>query len=134
MKILVAYDGTLSAREALHYGIHRAGMTGGKLFVLNVFNHHLFIDYEGIGAEEKARSVSEGHIAEAKKILAESAKGIESKVYSVDGLPEEEILRFAREERVDLILASRQYHGVLRSAPCSATVVPHRGEALEKAL
>jgi len=46
MKIMVAYDGTLQAKEALVYGIEKARTKGGEVIALQVFNSPLFVDYD----------------------------------------------------------------------------------------
>ncbi len=39
MKIMVAYDGTLQAKEALVYGMDKAREKGGEVVALHVFNN-----------------------------------------------------------------------------------------------
>ena len=57
MKIMVAYDGTLQAKEALVYGMDKAREKGGEVVALHVFNSSMFIDYDAtVDAQGAARA------------------------------------------------------------------------------
>ena len=56
MKVLVAYDGTLQAKDALKYGVEKVKENGGELVALHVFNSNMFVDYDVFGAEEAGRA------------------------------------------------------------------------------
>lgn len=115
MKVLVAYDGTLQAKDALKYGVEKVKESGGELVALNVFNSNLFVDYDVFGAEEAGRAESMRFAAEAKKILAETGKGINARVIVAEGNPEDEILKYARENNVDLLLCSPRYKSIIKN-------------------
>ena len=115
MKVLVAYDGTLQAKEALKYGVDKVKENGGRVVALHVFNSNMFVDYDVFGAEEAGRLESMRYAAEAKKILAETGKGINARVIFAEGYPEEETINYARENNVDLLLCSPRYKSIIRN-------------------
>jgi len=113
MKVLVAYDGTLQAKDALKYGIEKVKESGGEIVALTVFNSNMFVDYDVFGAEEAGRAESMRFAAEAKKILAET--GINARVIVAEGNPEEETISYARENSIDLLLCPPRYKSIIRS-------------------
>lgn len=115
MKVLVAYDGTLQAKDALKYGVEKVKKDGGELVALHVFNSNLFVDYDVFGAEEAGRAESMRFAAEAKKILGETGKGLCTRVIVAEGNPEEETINYARENNVDLLLCAPRYKSIIRS-------------------
>lgn len=115
MKVLVAYDGTLQAKDALKYGVQKVKENGGELVALHVFNSNLFVDYDVFGAEEAGQAESMRFAAEAKKILGETGKGINARVIFAEGNPEEETISYARENNMDLLLCSPRYKSIIRS-------------------
>ena len=115
MKVLVAYDGTLQAKEALKYGVEKVRENGGELAALHVFNSNMFVDYDVFGAEEAGRTEAMRFAAEAKKIVAEIGKGINARVIVAEGNPEEETISYARENNVDLLLCPPRYKSIIRS-------------------
>jgi len=115
MKVLVAYDGTLQAKDALKYGVEKVKETGGEIVALNVFNSNMYMDYDVFGAEEAGRTESMRFAAEAKQILAETGKGITARVIFAEGNPEEETINYARENNVDLLLCTPRYKSIIRN-------------------
>ena len=115
MKVLVAYDGTLQAKDALKYGVEKVKASGGEVVALNVFNSNMYMDYDVFGAEEAGRTESMRFAAEAKQILAETGKGITARVIFAEGNPEEETINYARENNVDLLLCSPRYKRIINS-------------------
>ncbi len=126
MKILAAYDGTLNSKDVLRYGLHRVKASGGELTVLHVVDISTLLDYEGVDAKERARRESAQFLEDAKKIIADAGKGINVKVtfITAEGVLEEEMARYAKEERVDLILVPQRYASVAKKAPCRVSIVP----------
>jgi nucleotide-binding universal stress UspA family protein len=114
MKVLVAYDGTLQAKDALKYGVEKVKENGGEVVALNVFNNSMFADYDVFGAEEAGRRESMRFAAEAKKILSETAEGLRTRVIFAEGNPEEETISYARENNVDLLLCPPRYKAIIR--------------------
>jgi len=115
MKVLVAYDGTLQAKDALKYGVEKVKENGGEVVALHVFNSNQYIDYDVFGAEEAGRAASMKLAAEARKILEETGKGLRTRVIVEEGNPEEETINYARENNVDLLLCSPRYRKIINS-------------------
>jgi nucleotide-binding universal stress UspA family protein len=113
MKIMVAYDGTLQAKEALVYGMDKAREKDGEVVVLHVFNSPMFMDYDAIDAEIRARVESKRFIEEAKTIIREQGAGVKSRLYSTEGNPSEEVISFARAEKADLLLCTQNFKSII---------------------
>lgn len=114
MKIMVAYDGTLQAKEALNYGIEKVRVQGGEVVALHVFNSPLFVDYDAtVSAREVARAEADRFISEAKEIIKEKAKGVRASLYSTDGAPEEAVISFAKEQKIDVLLCPPKYRAII---------------------
>ena len=115
MKVLVAYDGSTQSKDALKYGVEKVKNSGGEIVALHVFNSNLFVDYDVFGAEEAGRAEALRFAAEAKKILGETGKGLNTRVIFAEGNPEEETISYARENNVDLLLCPPRYKSIIRS-------------------
>lgn len=114
MKIMVAYDGTLQAKEALVYGMDKAREKGGEVVALHVFNNSMFIDYDAtIDAQDIAKAEAEQFINEAKTIIRESGKGVKAILYSTEGNPTEEVISFAKAEKVDVLLCPPKFTKII---------------------
>ncbi len=141
-KILLPVDFSKFSLYALKYAVSLAKEFKAKLYVMHVVDVYLhdpayftpFISDRPVKEDyaEKARS----HIDE--NILPQVPRGIETEVVVRDGKPFVEIVRFAREEAVDLIVIAT--HGrtglshammgsvaekVVRKAPCPVLSVRH---------
>jgi nucleotide-binding universal stress UspA family protein len=115
MKIMVAYDGTLQAKDALVYGMEKAREKGGEVVAFHVFNSPLFIDYDATpGAESLARAESDRLVEEAKTIIREKGKGVKTSLFTGEGNPDEEVIAFAREEHADILLCPPRYTSIIR--------------------
>jgi len=125
MKILVAYDGSINSQLALKYGLRKAREVGGSLVALYVFNSSMFIDYgAGPNAEEMARKESSVYVEDAKRIIAESGSVAYANVFTAEGNPEEETVRVARNEMLDLIIIPPRYKSIVKNAPCPVSIIP----------
>jgi hypothetical protein len=114
MKIMVAYDGTLQAKEALVYGIDKAREKGGEVVALHVFNDNMFIDYDAsVNAKGIAKAEAEKFISEAKTIIRERGKGVKASLYSTEGNPTEEMISFAKSEKVDILLCPPKFTKII---------------------
>lgn len=114
MKIMVAYDGTLQAKEALVYGIEKARAKGGEVVALHVFNSPQFMDYDATpNAQSLARAEAARFINDAKDIIRTKAAGVKASLFSIDGNPEEEVLGFAKTEKVDVLLCPARYTAII---------------------
>jgi len=114
MKIMVAYDGTLQAKEALVYGMDKAREKGGEVVALHVFNNSMFIDYDAtIDARSIAKAEAEQFINDAKSIIREKGKGVRASLYSAEGNPTEEMISFAKSEKVDVLLCPPKFRKIV---------------------
>jgi len=114
MKIMVAYDGTLQAKEALVYGMEKAREKGGEVVALHVFNNGMFIDYDAnVDAEAMARLESARFLEEAKSLIREKGAGVRTSLFTTDGNPEEEVVSFAKEKNVDVLLCPSKFKTII---------------------
>jgi nucleotide-binding universal stress UspA family protein len=125
MKVLTIYDGTLQSKTALHYGIKKVREKGGDLVVLHVFPSSMFIDYDaGPKAEELARMEWAQHAREAEAIIRETGSGMQIRLVSEDGDPEQEVQRYAASEHPDLVLATPRYKAITKNGPGNVYIMP----------
>ncbi len=114
MKIMVAYDGTLQAKEALVYGMEKAREKGGEVVALHVFNSGMFIDYDAhVDAEAMARQESARFVEEAKSLIREKGNGVRTSLFTAEGDPEEEVVSFAKEKKVDVLLCPPKFKSII---------------------
>ena len=130
MKIMVAYDGTLQAKEALVYGMEKARKNGGEVVALQVFDSGLFVDYDAhVDAEAMARRESAGFVEEAKALIREKSNGVRASLFTAEGNPTEEVISFAKEKKADLLLCPPKFKAII-SKYQKALVAPElTGEA-----
>jgi nucleotide-binding universal stress UspA family protein len=115
MKIMVAYDGTLQAKEALVYGIDKARETGGEVIALHVFNSNAFIDYDAnVDAEAIARRDSAQFVEEASALIREKGAGVLTSLFTAEGDPEEAVISFAKERRADVLLCPPKFKSIIK--------------------
>ncbi len=125
MKVLVAYDGSLNSKDALKYGMDKAGESGGELTALHVFNSAMFIDYgAGPRAEEKARKESEQIVEEMKRLAEKIDWKMKVKAVMEEGYPEDEIVKYAGLHNCELIVCPARYGKIAKKAPCPVVLVP----------
>jgi len=114
MKIMVAYDGTLQAKEALVYGIEKARAKGGEVVALQVFNSPLFAGYDAtVNTRDAAKAEAARFVEEAKAIIREKGKGVKASFYSTEGNPEAEVISFAKAEQVDVLLCPPKFKNII---------------------
>jgi len=114
MKIMVAYDGTLQAKEALVYGIEKARAKGGEVVALQVFNSPLFADYDAtVNTRDAAKAEAARFVEEAKSIIREKGAGVKASFYSTEGNPEVEMISFAKAEQVDVLLCPPKFKTII---------------------
>ena len=115
MKIMVAYDGTLQAKEALAYGIDKAREKGGEVVALHVLNTGLFVDYDAHpDVETMARQESARFLEEAKSLMREKGDGVKTSLYSTEGNPTEEVVSFARDNKIDILLCPPKFKTIIK--------------------
>jgi len=114
MKIMVAYDGTLQAKEALMYGMEKIRQKGGEVIALHVFNNSMFIDYDAsVNAESIARRESAQFVEDAKTLIREKGNGLTVSLFTMDGNPEEEVISFAKAKKVDVLLCPPKFTAII---------------------
>ncbi len=115
MKIMVAYDGTVQAKEALVYGMEQAREKGGQVLALHVFDPHVFMGYDAhIDAETLARQESLRFVDEAKALIREKGDGIRASLFTTEGDPEEEVMNFAQDRRIDVLLCPPRFKSLVK--------------------
>jgi microcompartment protein CcmL/EutN len=130
MKIMVAYDGTLQAKEALVYGMDKAREKGGEVVALHVFNNRMFVDYDAtVDAQELGKAEAARFIEEAKTIIREKGKGVKTSLYSVEGNPSEEVVSFAKTEKVDVLLCPPKFTKIISKYQQAVGASEMAGEA-----
>ena len=114
MKIMVAYDGTLQAKEALVYGIEKARAKGGEVVALQVFNSPLFADYDAtVNTRDAAKAEAARFMEEAKSIIREKGRGVKASFYTGEGDPEQQMISFAKAEQVDVLLCPPKFKTII---------------------
>lgn len=125
MRILTLHDGSLHARTALLYGIEKASCPGDELIVLFVFQSSLYIDYDGgLMAQKAARSDMERSKREVEQIAEERGVRGKLRILTEEGEPDKELLRIARAEGVELVLAPSRFRPIAGKAPCPVFFLP----------
>ena len=117
-KILVAVDFSPASGTAAKYALRLATAFGAKLLVLHVL--HDPADAPGFYSAKKAgKKVFRNMEAAAAKMMADflalhvkKHKKVESRI--VPGIPADETLRVARDEKVDLVVVSTRGHSGLK--------------------
>lgn len=119
MKILLAADGSPYTMKALAFVAAHEGMLGkdGELVVLNVQPPVP----GGVAGMVPSHVVADYHRDEALKVLAPIKEFLARQSFRhrslwVVGPPVDEILRTAKAEKADVILAGTQGHGLFASA------------------
>jgi nucleotide-binding universal stress UspA family protein len=114
MKIMVAYDGTLQAKEALVYGIEKARAKGGEVVALQVFNSPMVADYDAtVNTRDAAKAEAARFVDEARAIIREKGKGVKASFYTGEGDPEQEMISFAKAEQVDVLLCPPKFRTII---------------------
>lgn len=114
MKVLVAYDGTLQSKDALRYGMGKVREKGGEVIVLHVFNSSMFVDYgAGPRAEELAKQESARYVEDARRLIREEGNDIRTSIFVGEGDSEEDVLLFAKERFVDLLLCPPKHKALI---------------------
>jgi hypothetical protein len=125
MKIISIYDGTLQAKKALNFGIHRVRESGGELILLQVFDMSAFIDYDaGPRAEEMVRAEMARHLDWAKRHLQENAAGLSVRFITEEGDTIARAVHYAEAEDVDLLLAPPRFQSVRKAVSCPVRLIP----------
>jgi nucleotide-binding universal stress UspA family protein len=118
-KIVWAADGSKESEEALNYAIFLAQRFNSGIIGVYVIEIHkkLLSDYYGDPDSELYRwveKVAENHKARLASIADElSTQGLRFRGEVLIGEPSKEIVRFARNEKADLIVMGTRGHGLI---------------------
>jgi nucleotide-binding universal stress UspA family protein len=108
-KLLIAYDGSDSARTAFDFALDLATKYGAELHVLGVARPPDF------GTEVETEAVIEStrlHYAEALQPLKARAAGLSAHFEVVVGHPAESIVRYAEGHAIDHIVVGHRGHSL----------------------
>ena len=147
-RILVVSRSTKHCKKAVNYGISLAKQTGAKLYVLHVFDDPFGLEAWSLPVvswkeiQEEYKRMQEKARAELDRIIeAEKETGISIEVSITDGDPDEKILHFVEENKIDLLimlaheegrlehlLFGRSIDRIVRKLPCSVMLVKKEPE------
>ena len=119
-RILVALDGSQQSEAALRKAVELQKLCGADLLTLTVYRHHSHLEASlSMVRPEKPVSIDEGmrehakEIAEHGKALAREAGAPGLRAFVKSGPPARQIVAFAREHEVDLIVLGSRGLGSL---------------------
>lgn len=134
-KILVPVDGSENSEKSLRYACELASKVGATITVL----HIVTIPYTGESAVfhiEPLEDAGKMILERAKKLLKEKCAGAHFVLKEGSGNPGHEIVKFAEEENISLIVMSAKGHSALahlllgsvsdmvsKHAPCPILIV-----------
>ena len=120
-KILVPIDGSQKSHEALEVAAEIAQRYEAQIYLLSVFKHYSFMEgslsmirgkSEPENLEDALRGYAENIVNEGKEALA--GRGIQNiRGFVKMGAAAKEILKFAKEHQIDLIVIGSQGQGDL---------------------
>jgi universal stress protein family protein len=127
MKILVTYDGSPDAKAALAYGIKKARATEGELIVLRLLRRNIFHDDEGepCASEETLQSSLDRFEKKDTLTHRSGAKIPTTIVFTVINTLHD-ILQYAGNVGVDLIVAPPEFEPLMVKACCLVDIVTDR--------
>lgn len=104
--IVIATDGSENSRKAIFYGIKIAKLSGATVYAVHVIDTPSIVSEVWTAGKEL---IHEMMVRDGKKILSETKKiiedyGVEVKDVLLNGHPGEEIIRFAEDNNMDLIV------------------------------
>jgi nucleotide-binding universal stress UspA family protein len=119
-KILVPYDGSVNADDALAKAVELAGLTGGEIVILTVYRHHSMLEasfsmvrHTEPGNMDDIMRASAREVAEHGKAKAHEAGGQRVRAFVKAGQPARTIVAWAKEKEVDLIVIGSRGLGSL---------------------
>jgi len=142
-RILVVSRSTKHCKKAVDYGISLAKQNGAKLYVLHVFSDPFGLQAWSLPVvslkemQEEYKRMQEKARADLDRIIeAEQSTGMPIEVSFEDGDPDEKILHFVKENKIDLLimlaheegrlehlLFGRSIDRIIRKLPCSVMLV-----------
>ncbi|WP_445476261.1 universal stress protein [Methanococcoides methylutens] len=105
-KILIATDGSEKNKKAISYGIEFAKLSGAKLYVVYVVDTAAFASIPMDAGWEMMYELLETEGKDAAKAVEELATkaGLDSESAVLEGHPSHEIIEFAKNNEIDLIV------------------------------
>jgi len=104
--IVIATDGSENTRRAISYGIELAKLSGATVHALHVVNTPSTISENWTAGKEEIYKIMRGDgekvVSKLKEIGEDS--GVEVREVLLDGYPSDEIINFAENNNVDLIV------------------------------
>lgn len=107
-KIMIATDGSVLGKKAIEYGVEIARLSGAKLYafyVVSAGGRHI-IPPRDAGWEKAMKEHLKTEGAEATSYVEKAGKdaGVETEIVVLEGHPAEEIVKFAEENDIDLVV------------------------------
>ena len=104
--IVIATDGSENSRKAVSYGLKIAKISGATVYIIHVVDMSSIVSDTWTAGKEM---IYELMVNDGKKILSEAKKitedsGVEAKDVLLYGHPGEEIIKFAENNNIDLIV------------------------------
>jgi universal stress protein A len=119
-RILVVSRSTKHCKKAVHYGISMGKQYGAKLYVLHVFDDPFGLEAWSLPVvswkeiQEEYKRMQEKARTDLDRIIeAEQSTGIPIEVSFEDGDPDEKILHFIKENKIDLLIMLAHEEGRL---------------------
>lgn len=137
-KILIPTDGSKTAEHAVEQGIKLAQALDATAYGLYVIDISAFAGVPTEAIWESMRGLLEEEGKKALKVVENlaSSAGVKHKTLLREGVPSEDIIKFAKEEGIDLIaMGTAGRHGldrlllgsvtekVVRTSPCPVLVI-----------
>ena len=135
-KILIATDGSDRNKTAIEEGLRIARACGSMIFAVHVMDTRRFDASPTDAIMADPRPVMQKQAEDALAIVSTAAQGVTVETAVLEGKPDVEIVRYAEEKGIDLIVigthAKRGFERlllgsvaeqVLRSTPCRVLVV-----------
>ena len=141
--MLVYLDGSEGSMSALMYSILLAKSTSSRLHALYVVNtkalgdlvsSHIFVDVEKSEYLSEIKKDAKRHLRHAEKLAAQ--KGVRINVAEFEGSPHGEVMRYIKENHIDLLLLgsvnvirsrreelASENDRMMRTSPCPVLVV-----------
>lgn len=114
MKVLVPYDGTLNAKDALRHAIKKVQKNNGELIVMGFFNREAMLFYEATPfAQDVVRQEISSYLKEANSIIEAEAKGLKFTIMQVEGDPERIIASTISKEGVDTLFCPTSFKSIV---------------------
>ena len=105
-KILIATDGSEYIKRAVDYGVDLSKHTGAKIYAIYVVDTAAFASIPMDAAWESMYELLRQEGNEATKYVAEKAEaeGLETERLTVEGHPADEIIKYAENNAIDIII------------------------------